>query len=51
MRGRTSEKVSEMLNDVKRKIDILVEITGDEAEKLAEDINKKIDDILENLRK
>ena len=51
MGGRTSGKVSEMLNDVKRKISVLVEITGDKAEKLAEDINKEIDDILDWLRR
>ena len=51
MKSRASEKVSEMLNDVKRKIDILVEKTGEDAERLAGDINKEIDDILDWLRK
>ena len=48
---RVSEAISKKLDDIKRKVVMLVGKTGDEAEKLANKINKEIDDILDNLRK
>ena len=39
------------LEDIKRKVFMLVGTTGEEAEKLANTINKEIDEILKNLRK
>ena len=46
-----SKTIEKKLDDIKKKIVILVGKTGKEAERLANIINKEIDDILENLRK
>ena len=46
-----SETIEKKLVDIKKKIVILVGKTGKEAKRLANIINKEIDDILENLRK
>jgi hypothetical protein len=45
------ETIGKKLIDIKEKVVMLVGTTGDEAEKLANKINKEIDDILDNLRK
>ena len=46
-----SETIGKKLSDIKEKVVILVGKTGAEAEKLANTINKEIDEILKNLRK
>lgn len=48
---RVVETIGKKLVDIKEKVVILVGTTGDEAERLANKINKEIDDILDNLRK
>jgi len=45
------ETIGKKLDDVKQKVVMLVGKTGAEAEKLANTINKEIDEILKNLRK
>ena len=46
-----AETISQKLSDIKEKVVMLVGETGAEAEKLANTINKEIDEILKNLRK
>ena len=46
-----SETIDKKLDDIKKKVVMLVGKTGDEAEKLANRVNKEIDDILDWLRK
>jgi len=46
-----SETIEKKLNDIKKKVVMLVGKTGNEAERLVNIINKEIDDVLFNLRK
>lgn len=46
-----SETIEKKLDDIKKKVVMLVGKTGKEAERLANIINKEIDDILDSLRK
>ena len=45
------ETIGKKLEDIRRKVVMLVGTTGDEAEKLVKKINKEIDEILDSLRK
>jgi len=46
-----SETVGKKLDDIKKKVVMLVGKSGDEAEKLASKISKEIDEVLEKIRK
>ena len=46
-----SETIGKKLVDIKEKVVMLVGTTGDEAERLANIINREIDDILDKLQK